>query len=119
MDFSQQYADTSLQDNSSMSSNYRLYPPYTERDDMSSMMFSASSNSNESTVMSDRQRQHHQSPMLILNPQSISDPWQNLQNNHTPQTNFHQPGDLSRPSLPHSERGIAGFVSKLYQYVPS
>lgn len=103
--------------------NYRTYSMYNERSDISSIMFDGNSPSNE--------EDDSRSSMMLLStrpPHSIHDPWNQPQLHHHQQHHSpllshdyrqHQPlqhHQIQQQSS-HSERGIAGFVSKLYQYV--
>lgn len=104
--------------------NYRTYPMFNERSDISSIMFDGNS--------SNAEEDDSRSSMILLStrpPHSIHDPWNQPQlhhhhhQHHSSLSNSdyqqHQPiqHHQIQQQTPHSERGIAGFVSKLYQYV--
>ncbi|KAL7315698.1 hypothetical protein PS15m_004880 [Mucor circinelloides] len=108
--------------------NYRTYSMYNERSDISSIMFDGNSPNNE--------EDDSRSSMMLLStrpPHSIHDPWnqpqlhrqQQQHHHHSPLLNNdyrqHQPiqHHQVQQQLSHSERGIAGFVSKLYQCLQS
>ncbi|CAO3652961.1 unnamed protein product [Mucor fragilis] len=108
--------------------NYRTYSMYNERSDISSIMFDGNSPNNE--------EDDSRSSMMLLStrpPHSIHDPWSQPQLHHQQHHHQHHSPLLSndyRQQQPlqhhqiqqqssHSERGIAGFVSKLYQCLQS
>ncbi|KAK4514523.1 uncharacterized protein ATC70_002121 [Mucor velutinosus] len=111
--------------------NYRTYSMYNERSDISSIMFDGNSTNNE--------EDDARSSMMLLStrpPHSIHDPWsqpqlhhqqhhQHHQQHHSPLISNdyrqHQPLQYHQiqQQSSHSERGIAGFVSKLYQCLQS
>ncbi|KAI8980894.1 HSF-type DNA-binding-domain-containing protein, partial [Pilobolus umbonatus] len=100
MDYTQQYAERNYEDNSSLATNY---PNYTIFSDRSNIMVQPSYNSsslimNENNAMEDGSRS-----LTVRSPTS----WQDR-----------HPRDISHKITHHantSGRGIAGFVSKLYQ----
>ncbi|CEP17084.1 hypothetical protein [Parasitella parasitica] len=129
MDYPLAYTD-SRQDQSSnvtpATANYRTYPMFNERSDIPSIMFDNNSSNAED--------EDSRSSMVLLStrPHSIHDPWNQpqmrpshhqQQQQHILNNNYaqHQPihhQQIHHPA-PHSERGIANFVSKLYQCLQS
>ncbi|GAN09569.1 heat shock factor protein 3-like [Mucor ambiguus] len=131
-----QYTDSSnhsrhhqqQQQQQDQSANYRTYSMYNERSDISSIMFDGNSPNNE--------EDDSRSSMMLLStrpPHSIHDPWNqpqlhhqhHHQQHHSPQSSndYRQRQPLQHHQIQqqssHSERGIAGFVSKLYQCLQS
>ncbi|KAG1076921.1 hypothetical protein G6F42_025194 [Rhizopus arrhizus] len=102
---------------------------YNERSDISSIMFDGNSPNNE--------EDDSRSSMMLLStrpPHSIHDPWNQPQLHQQQQQHHHHHSPLLnndyrqhqsiqhhqvQQQLSHSERGIAGFVSKLYQCLQS
>ncbi|KAI8636266.1 hypothetical protein BD408DRAFT_98073 [Parasitella parasitica] len=122
MDYPLAYTD-SRQDQSSnvtsASADYRTYPMFNERSDISCIMFDGNSPNADD--------EDPRSSIMLLStrpPRSIHDPWNQPQMLHHRQQHLlnsnyaqHQPihhQQIHHPA-PHSERGIANFVSKLYQ----
>lgn len=92
----QHYTDKHQENSTTSSNGYRTYQVFNER---STLLFD-----------NDVEEENTRSPNML---QGLNDSWNQHQLHPTYNSNNIQHAQML--NLPHSERGIAGFVSKLYQ----
>lgn len=122
MDYPLQYTENNLQENASganQQSNYRSYGVFND----TSLMFDNNNNNNNNNTSSPILESHEDNSRTLMlmstrPPPIMHDPWTQHQLMTTAGFNPNDPLDnpaLLHHHISHSERGIAGFVSKLYQ----